>query len=104
MSWPACLPNRATPWLRCAASSRRRDTQRYRKRGLGLVRKQKNAAADALEPRWGEPELLMNLAFANLHKSSADLQAAKDYAESALALVPYWHYVRDSLLVQIQKA
>ncbi len=59
-------------------------------RGLGLVRKQKNAAADALEPRWGEPELLMNLAFANLHKSSPDLQAAEDYAESAVALVPYW--------------
>lgn len=74
-------------------------------RGLALARKQKSsAAADALDPRWGEPELLMNLAFANLHKSSPDLEAAKRYAESALALVPYWHYVRDILLVQIQKA
>jgi hypothetical protein len=46
----------------------------------------------------------MNLAFANLHKSTPDLDAAKRYAESALALVPYWHYVRDNLLVEIQKA
>ncbi len=74
-------------------------------RGLALARKQKNGAGDdALNPKWGEPELLMNLAFANLHKSSPDLKAATGYAESALTLVPYWHYVRDILLVQIQKA
>ena len=73
-------------------------------RGLALARKQKGGSADALDPSWGEPELLMNLAFANLHRNSPDLHAAKDYADSALALVPYWHYVRDILLVQIQKA
>ncbi len=73
-------------------------------RGLALARKQKTGAADALDPTWGEPELLMNLAFANLHKSAPDFDAAESYAESALALVPYWHYVRDILLVQIQKA
>jgi len=73
-------------------------------RGLALARKQKNGTADPLDPTWGEPELLMNLAFANLHKSTPDLDAAKRYAESALALVPYWHYVRDNLLVEIQKA
>lgn len=73
-------------------------------RGLALAREQKRSAADALDPSWGEPELLMNLAFASLHKNSPDLNAAKSYAESALALVPYWHYVRDILLVQIQKA
>ncbi len=73
-------------------------------RGLELAKKQKSAAANALDPRWGEPELLMNLAFANLHKNSPDLKAARDYAERALALVPYWHYVRDILLVQIKQA
>ncbi len=73
-------------------------------RGLAFARKQKTAAADVLDPSWGEPELLMNLGFANLHKNSPDLDVAKGYAESALALVPYWHYVRDILLVQIEKA
>ncbi len=73
-------------------------------RGVALARKQKTGTADALDVTWGEPELLMNLAFANLHKTSPDLSAAKGYAESALALVPYWHYVRDILIVQIQKA
>jgi len=72
--------------------------------GLALARKQKAGATDALDPSWGEPELLMNLAFANLRKKSPDLDAAKGYADSALALVPYWHYVRDILVGQIQKA
>jgi tetratricopeptide (TPR) repeat protein len=73
-------------------------------RALALARKQEAGAADALDPTWGEPELLMNLAFANLHKSSPDLDAATGYAESALVLVPYWHYVRDILLAQIENA
>ncbi len=73
-------------------------------RGLALARKQKAGATDALDPTWGEPELLMSLAFANLHKGSPDLPAAKGYAETALALVPYWHYVRDILLPEIRKA
>ncbi len=72
-------------------------------RGLALARKQKSGAVDGLDPAWGEPELLMNLAFASLHKNSPDLEAARKYAESALALVPYWHYVRDILLPQIEK-
>lgn len=46
----------------------------------------------------------MSLSFANLHKNPPDFDAAKGYAESALALVPYWHYVRDILLGQIQRA
>ena len=73
-------------------------------RGLALARKQKSGTADPLDPAWGEPELLMNLAFANLHKTAPDLDAANSYAQNALLLVPYWHYVRDILLVQIQKA
>lgn len=73
-------------------------------RGLALARKHHDAPTDPLQPAWGEPELLMNLAFANLHKATPDLDAARQSADSALALVPYWHYVRDILLVQIQKA
>jgi hypothetical protein len=46
----------------------------------------------------------MNLAFANLNRAKPDLAAAERYAQSALALVPYWHYVRDILLPQIRKA
>ncbi len=73
-------------------------------KGLVLARKQKGRTADLLEPAWGEPELLMNLAFANLHRTTPDLAAAERYAQSALALVPDWHYVRDILLPQIRKA
>ncbi|HET9794784.1 MAG TPA: hypothetical protein VFS34_10000 [Thermoanaerobaculia bacterium] len=60
--------------------------------------------ADPLEPSWGEPELLMNLAWANLNKSVPDLEAAQRYADSALKLVPYWHYMRDILSAQIRQA
>jgi tetratricopeptide (TPR) repeat protein len=72
-------------------------------RGLEIARQQKGRVTDPLEPTWGEPELLMNLAFANLNKPSRDVRAAERYAEQALALVPYWHYVRDILLAQIRK-
>lgn len=73
-------------------------------RGLDLARQQKGRVTDPLEPTWGEPELLMNLAFANLNRATPDVAAAKRYAERALALVPYWHYVRDILMVQIRHA
>jgi hypothetical protein len=73
-------------------------------RGLDLARRQKGRGTDPLEPTWGEAELLTNLAFANLNRAAPDLAAAERYAESALALVPYWHYVRDILLPQIRKA
>jgi predicted enzyme related to lactoylglutathione lyase len=72
-------------------------------KGLELVRRQKGRVADPLEPAWGEAELLMNLAVANLNRTTPDLVAAEQYAQSALALVPYWHYVRDILLPQIRK-
>lgn len=72
-------------------------------RGLDLARRQKGPVADPLEPTWGEAELLMNLAFANLNRATPDLAAAERYAQSALALVPYWHYVRDILLPEIRK-
>jgi hypothetical protein len=73
-------------------------------RGLELARQHKGGSADPLEPAWGEPELLMNLAFANLNRSTPDVSAAERYARAALELVPYWHYVRNVLLPQILKS
>jgi hypothetical protein len=72
-------------------------------RGLEIVRKQP-ATTDPLEPSWGEPELLMNRAWSNLHRTVPDLKAAQADASAALTLVPYWHYVRDILMPQIQEA
>jgi len=46
----------------------------------------------------------MNLAWANLNRATPDLDAAEANARAALALVPYWHYVRDMLLPQILEA
>jgi tetratricopeptide (TPR) repeat protein len=72
-------------------------------RGLDAIRK-KPAATDPLEPSWGEPELLMARAWSNLNRTTPDLKAARQDAEAALQMVPYWHYVRDILLKQIQEA
>jgi hypothetical protein len=73
-------------------------------KGLEAARKEKGVASDPLEPSWGEPELLMNLAWSNLNRTKPDLKAAEQYAQEALKLVPYWHYVRDILLPQIRAA
>jgi hypothetical protein len=73
-------------------------------KGLEAARKQKGMASDPLEPTWGEPELLMNLAWSNLNQTKPDLNAAEEYAQAALKLVPYWHYVRDILMLQIRAA
>jgi len=73
-------------------------------RGLQVIRSQKANTSDPLQPSWGEPELLMNLAWSNLHRKTPDLDASQRYAQSALDLVPNWHYVRDILMPQIQKA
>src|SRR5262249_25960690 len=75
--------------------------QTYEK-GLKSARMKRSAVKDPLYPSWGEPELLMNLAFANLNASTPDLKAAEGYAEDALKIVPYWHYVRDIQLPQIR--
>ncbi|MHB8218011.1 MAG: hypothetical protein ACYDDS_18210 [Candidatus Sulfotelmatobacter sp.] len=72
-------------------------------RGLDVIRKTP-ATTDPFQPSWGEPELLMNRAWSNLHRTVPDLKAAQKDAEAALLLVPYWHYVRDILLPQIQAA
>lgn len=71
-------------------------------RGLALARAQ--APGDLLDPRWGEPELLMSLAWLNLNRAVPDVAAADRYAKAALALVPHWHYVRDILVPQIEEA
>lgn len=71
-------------------------------KGLKAVAGQKAAPGDVLTPAWGKPELLMNLAWANLHQSPPDVTAAEHYARQALGLVPYWHYVRDILLPDIE--
>jgi tetratricopeptide (TPR) repeat protein len=73
-------------------------------KGLEAIRKHKTGTSDPLEPSWGEPELLMNLAWSNLNRTTPELNAAEQYAHSALELVPYWHYVRDILMPQIQEA
>jgi hypothetical protein len=78
-------------------------------KGLEAIRQQKSRSkkedvGDPLEPNWGEPELLMNLAWSNLNRTVPDLNAAEQYAQAALRLVPYWHYVRDILLPQIHAA
>lgn len=73
-------------------------------KGLEAIRNQKRGVVDPLEPSWGEPELLMNLAWSNLNRTTPDLKAADQNAQAALKLVPYWHYVRDILMPQIQAA
>jgi hypothetical protein len=73
-------------------------------KGLEVIRDHKRDVVDPLEPSWGEPELLMSLAWSNLNRTAPDLNAAEQDAEAALKLVPYWHYVRDILMPQIRAA
>jgi hypothetical protein len=72
-------------------------------KGLEVIRKQKRPS-DPLDPSWGEPELLMSLAWSNLNKTTPDLAAAEKNARAALELVPYWHYTRDILMAKIREA
>lgn len=71
-------------------------------KGLQILQKHQHPIHDSLEPSWGEPELLMSLAWSSLNQAKPDPLAAERYARSALELVPYWHYVRDILMPQIQ--
>jgi hypothetical protein len=73
-------------------------------RGLAVIEKNHNPSTDSLEPSWGKPELMMNLAYSHLNKNAPDVNATERYARSALEIVPYWHYVRDILLAQILEA
>jgi len=72
-------------------------------RGLESVRRRSGPATDPLDPTWGEPELLMNLAFAHLNRATPDHRAAERFARQALDRVPHWRYVREILLPQIVK-
>jgi hypothetical protein len=72
-------------------------------RGLVSVRRQTDSARDPLDPTWGEPELLMNLAFAHLNHATPNRRTAEQFARQALERVPHWRYVRDILLPQIVK-
>ena len=69
-------------------------------RGLEVCSKLK-APTDPLEPSWGKPELLMNLAYTQSNKNPPALEKAEANARAALEIVPYWHYVRDILLPKI---
>ena len=71
-------------------------------RGLESASRRKGSVQDSLEPAWGEPELLMNIAWSYLNLPVPDTAAAERNARAALALVPNWHYVRDILLPQIR--
>ena len=73
-------------------------------RGLVSARQRRAQTVDPLQPSWGEAELLMSLAWSNLHRKQPDLTAANQFARQALTQVPNWHYVRDILLPQIQKS
>ena len=74
------------------------------RRALEIARREKGTGPDPLEPSWGEPELLMSLAWSHLNGANRDLPAAESSAQAALAIVPNWHYVRDILLPQIRAA
>jgi len=91
-------------WNTPPASSGQAKAMDTYQRGLKAARAQKSDTGDPLEPSWGEPELLMSLAWSSLNRTAPDLNAAEQYARSALELVPYWHYVRDILMPQIQDA
>jgi hypothetical protein len=73
-------------------------------KGLESIRNHKTTTTDTLDPTWGEPELLMSLAWSKLNQAAPDTNGAQQDADAALRLVPYWHYVRDILLPQIQEA
>jgi len=73
-------------------------------RALEIARRLKGTVKDPLEPSWGEPELLMSLAWSHLNAANRDVDAAEARAQAALAIVPNWHYVRDILLPQIRAA
>jgi tetratricopeptide (TPR) repeat protein len=74
-------------------------------KGLEVARQRNSTAThDPLEPSWGEPELLMGLAWAKVNGPVPDADAAERFAQSALKLVPYWHYAKDILLPQIETA
>lgn len=94
-----------TQWIMPAehGGGQEKAIETYQK-GLRAARELKGPAIDPLTPAWGEPELLMNLAWASLNRTPPDPKAAEEFAREALAIVPNWHYVRDILVPQIAAA
>jgi len=73
------------------------------RRGLEAARSEAlSEEPEALAPRWGAAELLMNLAYLHSHGAAPERALALAYAEGALAMVPDWHYVKDVLLPQVE--
>ena len=79
-----------------AAATYRKGLAAARAEALGAERR------DPWVPAWGAPEILMSLAYMNTVGDSANRELARAYAESALSMVPDWHYVRDILLPKIE--
>ncbi len=52
---------------------------------VGHAASSKGTGTDPLEPSWGEPELLMSLAWSSLNRAAPDVNAADQYAHAALA-------------------
>jgi hypothetical protein len=88
-------PSAGGDWGKAAATLRN---------GVAGASREANAATAAppWAPTWGGPENLMNLAYLYSRDKTPDRAAALAYAEGALTAVPYWRYVRDVLLPQIE--
>jgi hypothetical protein len=60
---------------------------------------------DELAPFLEDPQLASRVRYwRGFDKKTPDVNAAERNARGALAIVPYWHYVRDILLPQILAA
>lgn len=96
----------ANRWRHGAATQAEREASAIAtwQRGLESARQLRDTASSPLEPVWGEAELLMNLAWANMNRVEPDPDLAFQYATRALKIVPYWHYMRDILMPQIAQA
>jgi hypothetical protein len=74
-------------------------------RGLEEIQASRGTSARPLQPSWGEAELHMSLAWSYLHlRRDPDVAQAEIHGRKALELVPSWHYMRDILMPQIEKA
>jgi hypothetical protein len=73
-------------------------------RGLAGLPASSRSGPEPLRPTWGEAELHMALAWANLHRREPDVPQAEIHGRRALELVPSWHYMRDILMPQIEAA
>ena len=74
-------------------------------RGLEEIQAAPRTTPRPLQPTWGEAELHMSLAWSYLHlRRDPDVAQAEIHGRRALELVPSWHYMRDILMPQIEKA